>query len=176
MEIIASILFGLLPESIYFALFFIFAKKIESKRWLLFGLIFAVNLILSAFFAFSVWYHFLFIFLMYGILWLLYRAEFIDIFVVTSASFILAVLGFACYFLIPNYWVAAIINRAGMFAFLFLTRNKLNSWYMIYRRAWNRRPGAKVKSITVRNISMVLLNLMLYALSIMAGIIQARFM
>lgn len=159
--IMASILFGLLPESLYFALYIINSKQIRERRVLLFVLIFAANLLLSAFLAYNIWYHVLFIAAIFGIMRLLHKAQLIDIFLITSSALILALLGFICYFSIPNYWIALIVNRFGLFLFILLSRTILPKLYKAYCSMWNRKPGAKIKSITVRNISCIVLNLLL---------------
>jgi len=133
---------------------------------MLFGLIFGVNLILSVFLAFSIWYHVLFMFSMYGILWWLYKSHIIDVFLVTVSALILAVLGYACYFLISDYWVAATVNRISLFVILTVFRRQWNFLYTVYKSVWDRKPGAKIKSITVRNVSCIVLNLLIYFLNI----------
>lgn len=170
-----SVLFGLLPESVYFTLFLIFAKQIKQYRVSLFLAIFAFNIGISYFLAFSIWYHVTFMFLMYLTIRILYKAQIIDVFLITVSALIVTLLGYACYFLIPNYWVAAVINRAGLFVVLFAGKTYWNKLYLLYRSGWNRRDGARIKSLTVRNISCVTLNLLLYSLNILAITIQNRF-
>lgn len=166
MEIIASILFGLLPESIYFTLFLTYAKGLKTKRWLLFLLILAVSVGLSAFLSYSVWYHAALLAAMFAIMWILYRSQIIDVFLIVAESLILVALGLACYFLIPNYTAALIVNRVAMFATVLALRHHLPHWYAAYCSLWNRRKNAKVKSITVRNISVIVLNVMLYVIAV----------
>lgn len=176
MFILTSILFGLLPESIYFTFFLIYAKQIKEKRGLLFGLIFSSNLILSAFFAFNVWYHILFVFVIYLIIWIIYKAQLIDIFVISCSILIMSILGLICYYGISNYWIAAIINRILMFTILILLKNKLHYLYKQYCSLWNRTPNAKIKSITIRNTSIIILNALLYLINIYMAIFSLRFL
>lgn len=161
-----SVLFGLLPESIYFTLFLVFAKGIKTKRILLFSLIFAANILFSAFLSYSVWYHVCLLATIYLIIKILYKAQIIDVFLISLSFIILTILGVVCYFLISNYTVALIINRALMFAVVVGLKNKIKNIYLLYRSVWNRNDNAKVKSITVRNISVILLNILLVAIVI----------
>ena len=159
---LTSILFGLLPESAYFTLLFICAKNIKAKRLMLFGLVFAANVLCGALFAFSLWYHFAFMLSMYGILWLLYRSHFIDVFLITLSCLIVVALSAICYFAISDYWMAAAVNRIAVLAVPLLLRRKIRQLYSAYLSVWDRKPGARVKSITVRNISCIILNLWLF--------------
>lgn len=171
-----SIFYGLLPESLFFTLFFIYAKKLTEKRVLLFLLIFIVDILSVIIFKFSVWYNFTFMASMFFILILLYKSQFIDIFLVSSSSILLALISGICYFGIPNYWLAAIINRVLIFLVLFLIRNKLSVGYRFYCRIWNKNSGVKVKSITVRTFSMIVLNLFLYGTSLFMVYLGQKYM
>lgn len=173
--IITSILFGILPEAIYITLFLIFAKNLKTKRLILFGLILLSYIVLSIFLAFSVWFHVLYTASIYFITWLLYRSELIDIFLVSLSILTIAISGCVCYFLIPNYWIGAIVNRLGLFLFVYFSRTVLRKFYLLYCNVWNRKPNSKIKSLTVRNISCVTLNLMLSALNILMAIFALRF-
>lgn len=159
-----SLIFGILPESIFFALFFIFAKNLRKRRIPLFTMIFALNLGLSYLFAFTVYYHALFITGIYAILYLLYHSHIIDIFLITTASLILTVIGYLCFYGISNYAMAAIGNRILLFLFLIIVHKKLNSFYTVYKNHWNRSDDTRIKSITARNISCIVLNLLIYFL------------
>ena len=172
--VLASVFFGLLPEAVYFTLFLCFAKELEHRRLFLFGLIFASSLILSAFLAFSVWYYILSTAAMWGILRLLYKSQFVDLFLIGAADVYLALLGFA-FINMPNYWIALAANRVLLFVGLFLSRGRLNRAYLTYLSVWNVNPDAKIKSLTVRNISMVCLNIMIFAFNIMSFRLHAIF-
>lgn len=166
MQILASVFLGLIPEAIYFTLFLTYAKELKTRRALLFCMTLAASLIFSAFLSYTVWYHAALLAAMYLIMRLLYKSEIIDIFLIAAESIILVILGLACYFLIPNYAVALAVNRIAMFVVLFALKDRIRQWYWAYREVWNRREKTKIKSITVRNISVIALNLMLYIITI----------
>ena len=162
---ITSVVFGLLPESIFLTLFFVFAKGLKDKRAKLFCLIFAANLVLSAVFAFSVWYHASFIVLKWLILRALFGSHIKDVFLISLSWITLFVLSVFCYFLIPDYWVAAAINRILIITFVFAFKDHLQRLYIAYKNAWNVNENPKIKSITLRNISCVSLNALLVLLN-----------
>lgn len=173
--IVTSILFGILPEAIYFTLFLIFAKNLKTKRIILFGLILLSYLVLSVFLAFSIWFHVAFMAAMYGIMWLLYRSELIDIFLISISAIILTLITVFCCKYIPDYRLGVLINRGLLFSVIFLFKNELNNLYLLYRSIWNVNKAAKIKSITVRNISLILLNLLLYTLSLIMVSVYSNF-
>jgi len=148
--ILTSVFVGLLPESIFFTLFFIFAKKIEKRRFALFGLIFAANLLLSAFFAFNIAYHLLFILVMQAILTILYKARLYDLMLISCAGFVATLLSIVLNLGIQTLWIEMAINRILLIAVPLLIRRKLHIWHGAYAGMWDRKPGARIKSVTIR--------------------------
>ena len=56
-----------------------------------------------------------------------------------------------------------IINRILMFIFIFIFRNKIYNKYNDIIKCWNRHKNPhKIKSLTLRNISVIIFNLMFY--------------
>ena len=162
---LSSILFGLIPDVLYFTLFFTFIKNLKEKRMLLFLLIAISYFICMTVQQYNILYYLLFIILVYGDLKLLYKAktQIIDIFIIGIAylwqvilSLILPI--FAAKDL-SNYYTLYIINLILLFS-PFVFKNKFNIIYKKYCRFWNRNDNEKrsIKSITLRNISLILLN------------------
>ena len=164
--VLNSVFVGLLPEVLYFTLFISFVKQLKRCRVALFFLILVANLILSALFAFSIWYHVLFMPAMLGIMWVLYRkidrVHISDLFIITLACIILGILNTVLYFSIPNYWVATFAGRIIMLAIPLVFRARLVRLYGAYQCSWDRRPDSKIKSLTVRNMCAVSLNAFLF--------------
>lgn len=163
---LVSILLGILPESVFFTLFIIFAKQLKKRRITLFLMIFTLDVITGWLFAFTIYYHLTFVIGTYIALYLLYRSQIIDMFLITSASLVLAVFGYLCFYGISNYEVAFVANRISILLFLFIIHGKLNAFYSEYKKIWNRTENAKIKSITVRNVSCVAFNILIFILSL----------
>ena len=163
--VLLSIFLGLLPESLFFTLFIVFAKDIKQKRFVLFVLILAVNLICGALLAFSLWFHFIAIASMYAVLWILYRSHIVDVFLIAASSSILTIISAASYFSIPNLFIAALVKNAVILISVILFKKYIFKAYRVYLSIWNRKPNSKIKSITVRNISCVVLSAMFITLN-----------
>lgn len=158
-----SILFGVVPEAIFLALLFIMAKDIRSKRLALCAGFIVANVTLSTLLLFSVWLHIAVFAGLYIVAKAICDAELSDVFVLACGVMIIAITSVICYFGIPNYWIAFVTNRILLFIILILARKQCNPAYSKYRHLWNRRDDGKIKSITLRNISLISLNLLLYA-------------
>lgn len=171
MYYLLSILVGILPESIYFTMFLCAAKSIKKRRALLFLLIFISNVLLALIIPQTIWYHLVLIAAIYGCLRLICRADIIDIFIVSLACIVLSLLSGALYFVISSYYIFLAANRIAILVAAICFRDRWREFYMSYRRVWNKSPGAKIKSITVRNISCIALNLLMFATSIVLNYI-----
>jgi len=69
-------------------------------------------------------------------------------------------LGFSDY---VSYLIALILNRALIFVILFMLRRPLRKLTKAYYNVWDRKDGSRIKSITVRNISVIILNVTIIA-------------
>lgn len=165
--VLLSVFVGLLPESIFFTLFFSFAIGIKERRLTLFCLIFLSNLILSAFFAFNIWYHVLFIFSMWAIMRLLYRwFQIAHIFLILIAAASLSLVSAVGYFLIPSYIAFVVINRMFILVAVFVFKPYYKRLYHAYMSVWNRSPDNKIKSLTMRNICVVTMNVLIFLINL----------
>lgn len=159
-EIILSIVFGMLPESLFFTIFLVLAKGIKERKKELFGLI-IINYLLTGILVFySIYSYFLFIIFQYIIIKILYKekVECIDIFLIIISHIYLFLISILCYKVVNNYYIAFIINRVLLFV-PFIFRKHFNELYNKYRRLWNRNDNNKIKSISLRNISLISLNI-----------------
>lgn len=162
-------------EAIYFSLFLIFGKGIKNKKLLFIGIMVFQYLILKQFIKFNVLFQIIYTFLSFINLKVLYKdkAQITDIFLFAVASIILILIGMICvafrYLLNTNYISVLILNRILLFVFLFLIKNKINYFYKKYYNHWNRKEKGsvvKIRSLTLRNISLIVFNLMFYIINI----------
>lgn len=171
MYYILSILLGLIPEVLYFTLFITYTKNIKGKRIKLFMLISVAYFLCILVQEYQILYYIALIALIYFILKFLYKekVQIIDIFIISFAYLWLAILSaILLMFLNNNNFVfLSIIDR--IFLYLpFIFKSKFNVIYKKYYRFWNRNDAEKrpIKSITLRNISLIFLNGLIFLLNI----------
>ena len=164
-------------EAIYFSMFLLIGKNIKEKRLLFTGIMIFEYLMLTNFIEYNVYFQLIYTFMSYVNLKVLYKekAQITDIFLFAAGSLILmAICGisyFAVFFTIEKYLVALILSRILMFLFLFVFNEKINKVYKNVYELWNRHNyKGKLKSLTVRNISIILFNLMFYIINIAMGV------
>lgn len=175
LKFIFSLLVGMVPEVLYFTLFIVFTKGLKEKRIRLFLLIALSYMLCVMIIRFQIVYYISFIFITFLILKFLYNKEtqLIDIFVISLASIYLTLISFICSLFINNnylyYYLLFILNRVLLFA-PFILRNKLNIFYNKYCELWNRSRNKEekrlIKSITLRNVSLITVNSFIFLLNI----------
>lgn len=168
-------------EAVFFALFLIFGKKLKEKRLLFIGIMIAEYLILKHFIKFNVYFQLAYTFMTFLTLKVLYKekAQITDIFLFMSASLIIITVSVIAYIplhlIFKNnvvyfwYIVVLIINRIILAIILYLIKDKINVIYKKFYTRWNRPKhfnNAKIKSLTLRNISIIIFNLMFYIINI----------
>lgn len=163
-QLLINIFLGMLPEALFFTMFLICSKKIKEKRIILFILIVLNYIGTGVLNTYSIYSYVLFIILQYTILKLLYKekTEWIDVFLVTISHIYLFIIAISCYKVFSDYKIALLVNRL-LLLVPFIFRNKLNYLYEEYRKLWNRNSNNKIKSITLRNISLIFLNIFIFA-------------
>lgn len=164
------ILFGVLPEVAMFSLFLTFAKGIKEKRFLLTLLMFIAYLGLKIAFSYSVYFNICYMFATYLILKLLYKgkAKITDIFTMSFTSILLIVLSCVTYYLIPNYFLSMIVNRLLVLVMIILAKVYARDLYLKFNSCWNRnrlKPN-KIKSLTLRNISIISFNIGIFVIDL----------
>lgn len=173
MYYLVSILFGLIPEVLYFTLFITYTKNIKEKRIKLFLLLSILYFLCMLLQRFIIIYYIIFIFFAYLILKLLYKnqAQIIDIFIASISYLWLSVLSLILMNFVnkdfSNYYIILLIQKILLFM-PFLLKNKFNILYKKYCKLWNRNDNEKrpIKSITLRNLSLILLNSFIFLLNI----------
>lgn len=172
---IISMFLGMLPEVLYFTLAIIYTKNIKKNKIKLFLLITMAYITCIMIIKYELLFYILFIFVLYFVLKLLYRNEtqIIDVFVIMYFCFYLTLLSFLIYIYyglsnnINTYYLLYFINRVLLFA-IFIFRNNFNKLYNNYKKYWNRNDNIKrpIKSITLRNVSLIMINCIIFIINI----------
>ena len=160
-----GIFLGMLPDTIYFTLFILYSKDLKEKRIKLFigmSLIYILCIMISQY---NLILYILFYVFVYAFLKFLYKnkVQIIDIFLILIASLFLSFISFLCFCLVKedfsNYYFCCVLSKILIFI-PFLFKNKFNKIYKNYCKLWNRNDNIKrpIKSITLRNISLIILN------------------
>ena len=134
-NILLSILLGMIPETLFFTLFLTYTKNLSLK------IVYKNNV------------------------------EIIDVFIVNLGLIYIFVINFLCAIFINNnylvYYNLLIINKVLLFL-PFIFKNKFNLLYKKYCSLWNRNYQKKqpIKSITIRNISLIIMNIFVFIMNI----------
>lgn len=173
MKLVLSILLGLLPETLYFTLFITYTKNMKENKVKLFLLIAISYFICILVQNFRILFYMLLIALIYISLKIVYKnkAQIIDIFIISLAYLWLGILSITLMNFVANdysnYFIILILQKILLFI-PFIFRSKFNIVYKKYCNLWNRndKEKRKVKSITLRNISLILLNAYIFFMNI----------
>lgn len=163
---IVSLLMGMLPEVLYFTLSICFIKDIKKQRLKLFSLLVIGYIVLIMVCRFQLLFYLGYIVYVYIVLKKLYKSKIIDLFIVSVVSAYLTLVSFISFKLTDTYMLAYLINRLMLFIPIFILNYKLNDFYNVYYRLWDRHDGNKIKSITIRNISLVFINMLIVIFNI----------
>ena len=177
MENIILLFLEKICEAIYFSLFLIYGKNLKEKRLLFISIMIFEYILLTSVLQYTTWIHISYIAMTYINLKVLYKnkAQITDVFLFMIASIILIIIGAICVkiSLILNfsgyndYLKVLSLNRILMFLILFLIKNKINIYYKKFYKRWNRHTDkTKIRSLTLRNISVIVFNLMFYIINI----------
>lgn len=173
MDNICLVLLEKVCEAIYFSLFLIYGKNLKEKRLLFIAIMIFEYLALKYFIKFNVLFQLSYTFMTYLTLKVLYKekAQITDIFLFALASLFLILISIISYtiiyFTIRKYIVALILNRILIFGLIFIIKKDINAIYQKFYKLWNRhnKPN-RVKSLTLRNISVIIFNLMFCIINI----------
>ena len=154
-----SILLGAIPDVLYYYLYITKIKEIKSRRMILFILMLLNYIIFNMILRYNLYLYLLYDVMMFTLIKLLYKSEINDFFLVLFIDIYYIFLSSSCFFLIPNYAVALLASKIFMFLPL-IYKNKIINLYKSYCKMWNRNDNAKypIKSLTLRNISLISLN------------------
>ena len=166
-----TILLVLIPEAIYFALFMILIKGIDKNRIIFTILTTLAYLMLGRLFYYDLKFQFSYIFAFYLIMKIMYKGTKVtDVFLIILFYMIVIIISSITYIfsynLSNNIWVANFVVKFIMYITMFLSYKRIIHYYKLYCNNWNRKPNLKIKSLTVRNISLTVFYLTLIIISI----------
>lgn len=170
-RLILSLLFGILPQALFFMLYLTKVKDITNKRIKFLLLIYIIIALTIMIIRYNIYLYLMIIPLIYGAMKLLdkRKAQIIDIFLIASGFGYMIIISYLCSFIYKNnynlYWIAYAINNILLFS-IFAFMNQLKALYRKYIKVWNRNPSNKVRSISVRNVSLLLLNAFIFILDV----------
>lgn len=164
MNFLISIFLGLLPEVLYFTLFLVYTKNLKEKRLKLFLLLAIGYIALIMICRYQLLFYLGYIVYIYLVNKFLYKAHISDLFVISLSSVYLTATSFIAFKITENYYLAYIINRIILYL-IFIFRDKFNNLYKTYRNLWNRNENNKIKSITLRNTSLLVINIFIIVLN-----------
>lgn len=168
---VTNFIFALFPEVVYFTLFLIYTKGYKYNKIKLFIFLLLGYSVLKMFLPKNIYFQIIFTLYVPIVLKFIYKDKFhiSDMFIFVYSSIILILctcITIPIYLIFGKYMLAFILNRILMFVVLFLLKNKLNKAYVWIISQWNRNyehPN-KVKAITIRQVSVISMNIMIYAL------------
>lgn len=169
--LILSLLLGILPQSLYFMLFITNIKEIRNKRFLFLIIISIILSLLVLIVQYNIYLYLTIIPLIYRIMKALYgkKTQIIDIFIISASYGLLSLISYLCSNIYKNnyslYWIAYCVNNIILFSTL-IPIKWYRKLYRQYIKLWNRKEGNKIKSITVRNTSLILLNIFIVILDV----------
>jgi len=174
-SIVMSILFGMIPEVLFFTLFLIYTKGLKEKRMELFVGVSIIYILCIMVNRFKTLYYVSFIFLISILLKILYKnkAQIIDTFMFSISTIYLSLIGFLCSRFVNNnycmYYIMLLLNRILLFV-PFIFKDRFNALYKLYCSLWNRNDKVKkpIKSITLRNVSLSVLNIFIFIMNIIS--------
>lgn len=163
-ELILSLILGAGLDSLYMTLFIKYSKNIKNKNILLFIAIFISYIPFLMIVRYKLLFYILYIAYIYLYLKIHHKSQAPDVFIIIGAylyMIITCIIG--SLFIDYNYWLGLIINKILLFS-IFIFKDKFNKLYTNYLKLWNRNDNAKIKSITLRNSSILFMNLMILIL------------
>ena len=157
MSFIISLLLGMLPEVIYITAMTSYLEGMKTKRIRLFLLNCLGYIVLIMICRFELIFYIAYIIYLYWVLKLNFKVHITSFFMISVVFSSIAWVSFICSFW-SNYYVGYIISRF-MLVILYLCRDSFYILYRRYKACWNRNTTHKIKSLTLRNCSLVFINI-----------------
>lgn len=165
-----SLLFGIVPEAIYFTFYLCKMKNLKNKKLLLFVAIGVLIILATMLSNYNLYLYLLLILGIYAVIKLLYKrkVQIIDIFVIDCLYAYLMIVSFVSFYVFKNnvemYWYAYVLDRILLFIPTVVAK-KLKMLYNLYCKLWNRNERNKLRSISVRNTSLILMNVFIFIIN-----------
>lgn len=161
MYFLVSLLLGIFPDILYFLIYISKIKKLNLKNNLLLFFLLTVIYFLFIFLKQRNFYlYILYDIALYFVLKFICKSQINDFFLIVFLELYYYLISCFCFFCIQNYTIAFILNKILMFLPLFFIKH-IEKAYKTYNYLWNRNYKQKnlIKSLTLRNISLTLMNL-----------------
>lgn len=166
MYFVISLLLGMFPEVLFLTLFISKYKNIVKNKIKLFLLLMFGYIIFVMIIQYKLLFYIFYIIYSFLVIKLLTKTHIIDLFVNSIAYIIMTLLSYCCYYFISNYWIAFGINRIILLLLPLILGDSIRRFYCFYQRLWDIKKEAKIKSITVRNISLFFINLLILVMNV----------
>lgn len=154
---VAIFLIALPVEIFYLTMSMCYVKGIKEKRVLFYVLLLITGILYSLIMRWQLWYYLAYIASIFLIMRFLYKSHISDLFVFMIFFAWIAITSYIGFAVSDSIVIGYIVQRILMFG-IFIFRGKFKDWYKIYRQLWNRRDDKRIKSITLRNISLIFFN------------------
>lgn len=169
-----QIIFGQIPEAIFFAIFMLKVKRLEEHKIKFILLMVIEYLLLKSFMKFSVYFQICYTIITFLLLKILYKnkAQITDIFTFGIGSIFIivtsAILFSIANFTFKNVFICNLLHKILIFVLLYIYRNKLYKVQNLYKSFWNRNyvEKKKIKSVTFRAVNISIFNIMFYLINI----------
>lgn len=173
MYYVISVLLGLIPEVLFITLFLTSAKNLKEKRIQLFFVIAIFYFLSMLIQQYKTIFYVLFIFLLYLSLKIVYgkKTQIVDLFVASIPFMWISILSYICFIFfhedLSNYYQLYILDRIVLFLPLIFWKY-YNKLYIKYCKLWNRNDNEKrpIKSITLRNVSLLIVNITIFLMNL----------
>lgn len=171
MQLLRSILWGMIPEVCYFTFYLIYTKNINNrKKKLILSIFISVAYFICIFIEkYKILYYILFVTLVVLILKVLYKdIKLIDVFTFSiSVAYLTSISYIMSKFLNNNnYLLLYIIGRIVLFL-PFIFKNKFHKLYTKYYDLWYGTDKEKNNNlVSLRNISVILLNIVIILINV----------
>lgn len=178
---IMNLLIGAIPDIIYITLSLIYFKNLKNKKIKLFIAIAFSYISCIMISQYNTLYYLMFFILCCIFLRFLYKEKFqiSDVFLILFITLYLSLISIIVFQFVKedlsNYYILAVLSKLLLFI-PFIFKNKFNLIYKRYCRLWNRNDKEKrhIKSITLRNTCMIILNCFLVISNLVFIYIQHR--
>lgn len=166
LNLIMSLVLGAGLDSLYYFMYISKLKNINKHKTIFYLAILIGYIILYMVLQYRLYLYLIFYVYIYILLKLIAKSQINDFFITIFLDLYFISLSILCYFMIPNYVIALIIDKILLFAPLVFI-SKIKTLYNKYCKFWNRNRDKKmpIKSLTLRNISLVVLNIIIVALN-----------
>lgn len=165
MNFIISLLLGMLPEVIYITAMTSYLEGIKAKRIRLFLVNSLGYIVLIMTCRFELLFYIAYIIYLYWLLKLNFKIHITSFFMISIVFSSIVWISFICSFF-SSYLLGYIMSRLFLAIIYLYLRKELKLVYAKYKACWNRNSVHKIKSITLRNCSLVFINAMVVVLNI----------